>query len=65
MCMRVGVCVARFRKRFELSVLWHVPVQLLRDYFGEKTALYFAFIGEYMRWQVKSLAAPLTRSLFL
>ena len=37
---------------FELSTLWFVPVQNLRDYFGEKTALYFAFIGDYMHWQV-------------
>jgi Calcium-activated chloride channel len=36
---------------FELSVMWQVPVAMLRDYFGEKTALYFAFIAEYMRWQ--------------
>lgn len=42
---------------FELSILWQIPVQQLRDYFGEKTALYFAFMGEYIRWQAM-LAIP-------
>jgi hypothetical protein len=28
---------------------WYVPVKAIRDYYGEKIALYFMFLGFYTR----------------
>lgn len=31
---------------------WNQPIDELKDYFGEKTALYFEFLGHYTLWLV-------------
>ncbi|KAL4508263.1 hypothetical protein ABPG72_003567 [Tetrahymena utriculariae] len=36
-----------FEWSFKLSMPWYIPFQQIRDYYGEKVALYFSFLGFY------------------
>jgi hypothetical protein len=29
---------------------WDQPIDLIRDYFGEKVGMYFEFLGHYTTW---------------
>jgi len=42
---------------------WNQPLDDIRDYFGEKIALYFAFLGHYTMWL--SVAAIIGLALFI
>lgn len=42
---------------------WDQPIDEIRDYFGEKIALYFAFLGHYTMWL--SVAAAIGFAVFI
>lgn len=35
--------------RFQISKPWHIPVEAIRNYYGEKIGLYFEFLGYYTK----------------
>ena len=45
------------------SLPWNQPVDAVRDYFGEKIALYFAFLGHYCSWLMGPAAMGLAVQL--
>jgi Calcium-activated chloride channel len=42
---------------------WHQPTDLAKEYFGEKVALYFEFLGHYLTWLLPLAAAGLIVAL--
>ncbi|EAR99585.2 calcium-activated chloride channel protein (macronuclear) [Tetrahymena thermophila SB210] len=36
-----------FEWSFKIKMPWYIPTQQIRDYYGEKVALYFSFLGFY------------------
>ncbi len=38
--------------RYSLSGAWQQPLDEVRDYFGEEIALYFTWLGHYVKWLV-------------
>lgn len=49
MCLKKKLKNLQFIWRFRALNPWFVPTEQIRDYYGEKIALYFGFLGHYTK----------------